>query len=1161
LRNLITPSIPQWSSGTPDVESKRALGVAQKFGYSGLPGLYQEMIQTWPALRTAYGRTLDTVASVTVEAPPLEDETPEERRYNERLASALLDGRIGLASADGLRSGFGEVLASAFSCHAFGFSVLVPYWEGRSLGDEGAGLESGQRLIVEPLAQSSVARWIPDPETQDYSSIAYYTTNGFARATNQITRDQLVHFVHRGLPGQYYGDGELRALVLLYELLSTIRRQQYQINQRSTGVVVVREGPGAGNANRGGLESQLERFGDGQPWVVVPQGADFSVQFPSGSPPNLIEQIRHIDAEALNMWASMMDVLGVSQHGSRAVAGAMEEKAARVNANRIAPFVSRVYRKLGEWIARGEGYRGRIRDAVPVGLEEVDRGARVELLAKATRDGLVSWTGDDEAGLREELDIQPREQKEESRTLLVGQLVAAQQIVGALKPADPTVAALAPGAARALLIAAGIPAETADQMVAAQLGAEAAPQPEPLAMLAERPGPRSAAQTPAKPSERREGSKRNPEGSAGSTRGGIEISEEQEQAIRGQIEDYRERYPDAPKPDLGALKAVYRRGAGAFSGSHRPGMSRAQWALARTKRFLTMLRGGKVKKTYQRADGDLLPEDHPARLSAARVLTVYAGPPCAGKSELGRGAGHGELIDVDDLLTELGGYYSASASRQAHALALQDLEDAIQRGTPSIGVVAPLLSERMRDEYAERAAAAGYTSRLVYVTAALPVLEGRNRRRSSRRLRMASLRAMATAPPEEASAFDSFAVLDTSARPPQGVRDAAANGLERHRAGETGDGIEPSTIAAARRLAKGDTIGEEQIRKGARFWARNERFLDEDPGSAAWASAQLWGGRAGMTWYRSQVERLDREAEASLACGCGSCDAPEAALGEEPRYTVQTATGSFEHYREGLALEIRGATVYPESFTMLEQEADRRAERDAVVARVLDDQIAEITQQMEAAAEDGPAALDAAEVAARERLADALEEHLLAVKEDTDAARLVEAQNQLGTPVTGPGINLADEDAERPSGFSLARIRQAAEATARKIVADIRGRLERFVATTGAAGGFVVSPQAKRGRDYAIDVAPTANAIEAQGGELQAPEPGLVLVAAVRTSAKDNKVCNACRAEDGRVFLFPEELAEFEAYRQLPDPLCSSTSKTGGRSLCRCKWIYTWGRD
>ena len=77
-------------------------------------------------------------------------------------------------------------------------------------------------------------------------------------------------------------------------------------------------------------------------------------------------------------------------------------------------------------------------------------------------------------------------------------------------------------------------------------------------MLAKRPGPKSAAQTPAKPDERVEGSKRNPKGSAGSTRGGIEISDEQEEAIRNQIADYRERYPDAPKPDLGQLKAVHR---------------------------------------------------------------------------------------------------------------------------------------------------------------------------------------------------------------------------------------------------------------------------------------------------------------------------------------------------------------------------------------------------------------------------------------------------------------------------------------------------------------------------------------------------------------------------------------------------------------------------
>jgi hypothetical protein len=57
---------------------------------------------------------------------------------------------------------------------------------------------------------------------------------------------------------------------------------------------------------------------------------------------------------------------------------------------------------------------------------------------------------------------------------------------------------------------------------------------------------------------------------------------------------------------MGQLKAVYRRGAGAFSGSHRPGMNRNQWALARVNTFLKMLRGGEVKQSYRAADKDLL---------------------------------------------------------------------------------------------------------------------------------------------------------------------------------------------------------------------------------------------------------------------------------------------------------------------------------------------------------------------------------------------------------------------------------------------------------------------------------------------------------------------------------------------------------------------------
>ena len=56
---------------------------------------------------------------------------------------------------------------------------------------------------------------------------------------------------------------------------------------------------------------------------------------------------------------------------------------------------------------------------------------------------------------------------------------------------------------------------------------------------------------------------------------------------------------------LGQLKKVYRRGAGAFSSSHRPGMSRGGWAMARVNMYLKMRRGGKVKDSYRKADQDI----------------------------------------------------------------------------------------------------------------------------------------------------------------------------------------------------------------------------------------------------------------------------------------------------------------------------------------------------------------------------------------------------------------------------------------------------------------------------------------------------------------------------------------------------------------------------
>ena len=131
-----------------------------------------------------------------------------------------------------------------------------------------------------------------------------------------------------------------------------------------------------------------------------------------------------------------------------------------------------------------------------------------------------------------------------------------------------------------------------------------------------RPGPKSAAQTPAPPKERIKGSKENPEGTAAtrSKAGDIEISAENEEALKNKIAEFKKDHPQKNAPSLGTLKKVFRRGAGAFSTSFRPTItggkpnSRNAWAMARVNKFLKMAGGGEVKESYRKADGDLLEE-------------------------------------------------------------------------------------------------------------------------------------------------------------------------------------------------------------------------------------------------------------------------------------------------------------------------------------------------------------------------------------------------------------------------------------------------------------------------------------------------------------------------------------------------------------------------
>jgi hypothetical protein len=86
------------------------------------------------------------------------------------------------------------------------------------------------------------------------------------------------------------------------------------------------------------------------------------------------------------------------------------------------------------------------------------------------------------------------------------------------------------------------------------------------------------------------------------------------------VDKHNDRYKaKSKKVDLGSLKAVFRRGAGAFSVSHRPGMTRNQWAYGRVKAFLKLVGTGQRKEAYT-GDLDLLPSGHPQKTEAKAEL-------------------------------------------------------------------------------------------------------------------------------------------------------------------------------------------------------------------------------------------------------------------------------------------------------------------------------------------------------------------------------------------------------------------------------------------------------------------------------------------------------------------------------------------------------------
>jgi HK97 family phage prohead protease len=161
---------------------------------------------------------------------------------------------------------------------------------------------------------------------------------------------------------------------------------------------------------------------------------------------------------------------------------------------------------------------------------------------------------------------------------------------------------------------------------------------------------------PAPPSDQITGSDTNEPGSASGAGGDIAISPATETALRNKVTEHNDAMKERDRPawtraTYGQLAAVYRRGSGAYSTSHRPGIGRAQWSMARVNAYLFLLRTGAPENPNYVTDNDLLPEDHPRSTRGDRGKRITGEIPAYIRDAASRGVELFEAGEAGDGVT------------------------------------------------------------------------------------------------------------------------------------------------------------------------------------------------------------------------------------------------------------------------------------------------------------------------------------------------------------------------------------------------------------------------------------------------------------------------------------------------------------------------------
>ena len=468
-------------------------------GLSGLPGIYDQMERGHPRIASAAEELVLTIARNVPEFRAPDDATAEEQRFTDLCQSLLVDDVTPDADCDA--TGWAAVAPMLSDYYRRGFYLAERRWVEARTSARPLPIGDGRRVELYQIHASTVDQY-QWPQTPGATPIAVRQTS--RSGSEVIGWDRLLHLQHGGTPGEVEGVSWYRPLVMLFErwkgaLLGAERRLFMD-----AGMLRVVAPPGESEADRAAMLSTLQSWASGYaPWLIHPEGYQVAVEYPSGSMPDVRSTLEYLDAEIDSKLSRALRSLAAAAHGSRALGEEVAGFDAEETAARLEVLCSQYGRANAAWLAREIGYAGRLPSLELVDDVEVNAETWTSRTTQAVAGGLLTWSGDDEAQAREILGLGERAEQSDARTLLVGQIQAAQAIVQSLNPVEPGVAPIAAETALELLTAAGVPAESAQRIVDAESrkrdGADVTPPtPAPVTMADGHVPPKGAAETAAR---------------------------------------------------------------------------------------------------------------------------------------------------------------------------------------------------------------------------------------------------------------------------------------------------------------------------------------------------------------------------------------------------------------------------------------------------------------------------------------------------------------------------------------------------------------------------------------------------------------------------------------------------------------------------------------